>query len=257
MLNARFSVSPEAILKGSEDSEYSEDEGLEAEYHISHRQVFKSFDEASLTFSDAPEYPRSWRSSGILKDLWSHLKPYPHDFKNLSIISKALSVISAIPNFLLKFTVPSNELTWSKPTLLVHCFCSIQWILFALQLSSKTPIPGLPGLWLYGILGSLIISLIVLITTPLGTEPRHYRQVYSYLGFLISITWILFLSSEIINVITMIGVITGLSQEILGLTILAWSNCIGDVVADIAVVKQGFPKMAMAAAIGGPLFSEF
>ena len=55
----------------------------------------------------------------------------------------------------------------------------------------------------------------------------------------------------------MIGVATGVSQEILGLTIMAWSNCIGDVVSDVAVVKQGFPKMAMAAAIGGPLFSKF
>lgn len=71
-----------------------------------------------------------------------------------------------------------------------------------------------------------------------------------------SIAWIYTISSEIINVITMIGVATGVSQEILGLTIMAWSNCIGDIVSDVAVVKQGFPKMAMAAAIGGPLFSK-
>ena len=71
-----------------------------------------------------------------------------------------------------------------------------------------------------------------------------------------SIAWIYATSNEIVSVVTMIGVVTGLSMELLGLTIMAWSNCIGDIVADIAVVKQGFPKMAMAAAIGGPLFSE-
>lgn len=71
-----------------------------------------------------------------------------------------------------------------------------------------------------------------------------------------SIAWIYATSNEIVSVVTMIGVVTGLSMELLGLTIMAWSNCIGDIVADVAVVKQGFPKMAMAAAIGGPLFSE-
>ncbi|VDK59446.1 unnamed protein product [Cylicostephanus goldi] len=43
--------------------------------------------------------------------------------------------------------------------------------------------------------------------------------------------------------------------QVLGLTILAWSNSIGDLIADISVVKQGYPRMAMAAAIGGPLFN--
>ena len=55
----------------------------------------------------------------------------------------------------------------------------------------------------------------------------------------------------------MIGVLSGLSFEFLGITILAWSNSFGDIFADLSVVKQGFPRMAMAAATGGPLFSEF
>ena len=40
------------------------------------------------------------------------------------------------------------------------------------------------------------------------------------------------------------------------MTILAWSNSIGDLIADISVVRQGYPRMAISAAIGGPLFSE-
>uniref|UniRef100_A0AC34F1L9 Sodium/calcium exchanger membrane region domain-containing protein n=1 Tax=Panagrolaimus sp. ES5 TaxID=591445 RepID=A0AC34F1L9_9BILA len=42
---------------------------------------------------------------------------------------------------------------------------------------------------------------------------------------------------------------------ILGLTVMAWCNSIGDLVADISVAKQGFPQMAASAAIGGPLFN--
>ncbi len=40
------------------------------------------------------------------------------------------------------------------------------------------------------------------------------------------------------------------------MTILAWGNSIGDLVADLSVVKQGYPRMAISAAIGGPLFSR-
>ena len=87
--------------------------------------------------------------------------------------------------------------------------------------------------------------------------PRYHKEFACYLGFILAVAWIYFTASEIVNIITMIGVVTGLSSEILGLTILAWSNCIGDFIADLAVVKQGFPRMAMAAATGGPLFSEF
>ncbi|KAK6741854.1 hypothetical protein RB195_009618 [Necator americanus] len=81
------------------------------------------------------------------------------------------------------------------------------------------------------------------------------KEFASYLGFLMSISWIYFISSEVVNVVTMLGVISHISHEVLGLTILAWSNSIGDLIADISVVKQGYPRMAMAAAIGGPLFN--
>uniref|UniRef100_A0A0K0CW98 Na_Ca_ex domain-containing protein n=1 Tax=Angiostrongylus cantonensis TaxID=6313 RepID=A0A0K0CW98_ANGCA len=71
-----------------------------------------------------------------------------------------------------------------------------------------------------------------------------------------SLSWIYFISSEVVNVVTMFGVVSQLSHEVLGLTILAWSNSIGDLVANISVVKQGYPRMAMVAAVGGPLFSK-
>ena len=53
----------------------------------------------------------------------------------------------------------------------------------------------------------------------------------------------------------MFGVVFRLSSAVLGLTLLAWGNSIGDLVSDIAVAKQGFPRMAIAACFGGPLFS--
>ena len=51
------------------------------------------------------------------------------------------------------------------------------------------------------------------------------------------------------------GTALGLSKSILGLTVLAWGNSIGDFVADTALARAGNPKMGAAGCFGGPLFN--
>ncbi len=46
-----------------------------------------------------------------------------------------------------------------------------------------------------------------------------------------------------------------MSDAILGLTILAWGNSIGDLVPDVSVARSGFPRMGYSACFGGPLFN--
>lgn len=46
-----------------------------------------------------------------------------------------------------------------------------------------------------------------------------------------------------------------LSNEILGITFLAWGNSMGDLIVNPAIAKQGFAQMAIAACFGGPLLS--
>eukprot|EP00971_Amphidinium_carterae_P327329 6458634-Amphidinium_carterae.1 len=45
-------------------------------------------------------------------------------------------------------------------------------------------------------------------------------------------------------------------RSILGATVLAWGNCVGDLVADTALVRKGKAKMAVAGVFGSPLMSE-
>ena len=47
----------------------------------------------------------------------------------------------------------------------------------------------------------------------------------------------------------------GLSDAILGLTVLAWGNSIGDLIADTAMAKRGHPRTGFSACFGGPLFN--
>ncbi|CAD6190402.1 unnamed protein product [Caenorhabditis auriculariae] len=240
------------VTPGGEDDE-AEDE----EFVVVHHQVFTGAEARSRAASVAPE-PRqvhTWKQ--LLADVADHLNPMPdpEEFREANIVFKALSVVKIIPTILFKLTIPLNETSWSKAMAMILCATCPQFLLFAVQMINLKPFDGSPGLWAYALGLSVILITLVSIFTTLGKEPKFYKEVYSYAGFLMAIAWIYLISSEVVNVVTMLGVVSKISHEVLGLTILAWSNSIGDLIADVSVVKQGYPRMAMAAAIGGPLFN--
>jgi solute carrier family 24 (sodium/potassium/calcium exchanger), member 6 len=44
-------------------------------------------------------------------------------------------------------------------------------------------------------------------------------------------------------------------QAMLGVTVLAWANSFGDLVADSTMARDGFPAMGVAACFASPLFT--
>lgn len=63
------------------------------------------------------------------------------------------------------------------------------------------------------------------------------------------------IATEVIAVLTTFGVIFSLSDSILGLTVLAWGNSIGDLISNNSLAKAGYPGIAIAACFGGPMLS--
>lgn len=72
------------------------------------------------------------------------------------------------------------------------------------------------------------------------------------LGFLSAVAWIELVANELVNLLTTLGVISTIDLALLGLTVLAWGNSIGDMIADVSVSRRGYAKMGISAAIGGP-----
>merc|ERR1711935_701015 len=73
-----------------------------------------------------------------------------------------------------------------------------------------------------------------------------------FAGFVVAVVWIYSVANEIVNVLQVIGDMLGINRAILGITVLAWGNSIGDFVSNYTVAKQGFPQMAVGACFGGP-----
>lgn len=87
------------------------------------------------------------------------------------------------------------------------------------------------------------------------TIPSQWRPFLSLLGFLVAISWIATIATEVVALLKTIGVILNISDSLLGLTIFAVGNSLGDLVADITVARLGYPVMALSACFGGPMLN--
>ncbi|KAJ5975284.1 Sodium/calcium exchanger membrane region [Penicillium waksmanii] len=85
--------------------------------------------------------------------------------------------------------------------------------------------------------------------------PHSWRPVLSMLGFLVAISWIATIATEVVSLLKTIGVILDISDSLLGLTVFAVGNSLGDLVADITVARLGYPVMALSACFGGPMLN--
>ncbi|KAI4928500.1 hypothetical protein J4E85_005117 [Alternaria conjuncta] len=107
---------------------------------------------------------------------------------------------------------------------------------------------------LYSMLVSLCLLVFLLLTTASNQAP-NWRPALCFLGFAVAIAWISTIANEVVGVLRTLGVILNMSDAILGLTIFAVGNSLGDLVADITVARLGFPIMALSACFGGPMLN--
>ncbi|KAE9237065.1 hypothetical protein PF005_g810 [Phytophthora fragariae] len=69
------------------------------------------------------------------------------------------------------------------------------------------------------------------------------------------VCWIYAVANELMALLVAVGYITHASNSLLGLTVLAWGNSVGDFITDVSVARAGFPQMAIAGCYGGPVFN--
>lgn len=85
--------------------------------------------------------------------------------------------------------------------------------------------------------------------------PPAWRTFLALLGFLVAISWIATIAEEVVSLLKTLGVILNISDSLLGLTVFAVGNSLGDLVADITVARLGYPVMALSACFGGPMLN--
>lgn len=172
--------------------------------------------------------------------------------------SKILEIFKSPIYFLLTISTPlvddeDPQNNWNKPLAVIHCVVGPVFVAFASKrglvlIGGVFPIAGVVGII------SIILALVVIFTSK-KEEPPKYYAIFSYLGFIVSVTWIYCIAKEIVSLLKTVGIVFGLSDAILGLTVLAWGNSIGDFISNTSVAKQGYPRMGISACYGGPLLN--
>ena len=193
-----------------------------------------------------------------------------HNFGTVS--QDAISPIALDPNDLLSATpdhlselsiaAPNSPTTngpgpWNRWLVLTQLYLAPLFCMFSFYIQSPSDLPPswltLPALSC--LLASTILLIPFLLTTTASHRPNIFRSLLSGAGFVVSIAWISTIASQVVGALKALAVICNMSHAIMGLTIFAVGNSLGDLVADITVAKLGYPVMALSACFGGPMLN--
>lgn len=163
--------------------------------------------------------------------------------------------------FLLKLTIPqtaphdwsrfyvSANIVFCPLVLLYACNSFVPFDHPIVFLIPQTYFP----VWLVVLFGGSSLAVLHFIMEK--EPPKTEQMPVVLIAFAMSVFWISTTAGELLNCLATLGTLLKLPPALLGLTVLAWGNSVGDLVADVALAKAGHPAMAMAGCFAGPMFN--
>lgn len=115
--------------------------------------------------------------------------------------------------------------------------------------------------------GSPVIEILTLVSFCVGIfiakfAPSDESQMsltvsvpIALIGFIMAATWIDTIADLLVRLLTLLGVICRIPGSIMGLTVLAWGNSMGDLSANMTMARKGLANMAITACFAGPVFN--
>ncbi|XP_053525901.1 mitochondrial sodium/calcium exchanger protein [Artibeus jamaicensis] len=193
--------------------------------------------------------------------LWA-LNPLDYrKWRSKSARWRVLKVLKLPVEFLLLLTVPlvdpdKEDRNWKRPLNCLHLVISPLVLVLTLQsgVYGVYEIGGLFPVWGVVLIMGTALAAVTFFATS-NSKPPRLHWAFAFLGFLTSALWINAAATEVVNILRSLGVVFRLSNTVLGLTLLAWGNSIGDAFSDFTLARQGYPRMAFSACFGGIIFN--
>ncbi|XP_058014680.1 mitochondrial sodium/calcium exchanger protein [Ahaetulla prasina] len=174
---------------------------------------------------------------------------------------KLLKACKLPVELVLLLTVPivdpdREDQNWKRPLNCLHLVTGPLICILALKSGTYGlyKLQGVFPVWgLVVLVGATLAAVLFCVTR--NEEPPRCHFLFAFLGFLVSAMWINAAATEVVNILQTLGIIFHLSNTLLGLTLLAWGNSIGDMFSDLTMARQGYPRMAFSACFGGIIFN--
>ncbi|PKA45826.1 Cation/calcium exchanger 1 [Apostasia shenzhenica] len=190
----------------------------------------------------------------------SKLTPLNSDESAPSFCLSWLLFIVELPLYLpRRLTIPlATEGKWSKPFAVSSAVLSP--ILLAAVWNSQRGEMGSEQSITIFLLAALLGVLLGIIAMKRTEESQPPKQLLPWLagGFLMSVVWTYIVAGELVSLLVAIGHILAVHPSVLGVTVMAWGNSIGDLIANVAMAVNGGEdgaQIAFAGCYAGPIFN--
>ncbi|XP_022652592.1 mitochondrial sodium/calcium exchanger protein-like isoform X2 [Varroa jacobsoni] len=193
-----------------------------------------------------------------LEEFLTQISPIDKEnWHELNWFWKVFQIVKAPVYVILALTVPvvdenNHKNNWCRILNVLHCVTAPIAVMFNLK-SLTFYVGNVPIIVIVSTAG-MVIALAVWFTSCYD-KPPPYHAAFGFAGFIVSVFWIYMLANEVVSLLKAVGIVLGLSDAFLGMTVLAWGNSVGDFISNLSVARQGFPRMAISACFGGPLLN--
>ncbi|XP_022719948.1 cation/calcium exchanger 1 [Durio zibethinus] len=160
-----------------------------------------------------------------------------------------------------RLTIPViNEERWSKPYAVISVTLAPLMLAELCNSQREKKMGSKSSLVTYMIAGlvGMVFGNLALVTTKNSSPPKRCQLPWLIGGFLMSVTWTYFAAEELVSLLVSFGNILGISPSVLGLTVLAWGNSLGDLISNSAMAINGGAdgvQTAISGCYAGPMFN--
>ncbi|XP_053661965.1 mitochondrial sodium/calcium exchanger protein-like [Anopheles marshallii] len=197
-------------------------------------------------------------NEGLLVDFCNRLNPLdPDDWSNGGWVMRTFCLLKAPFVLLLLLTIPIVDTDverdgWCKLLNICHCLTLPLLIVFVNGAAFLRLAMVYIVVWV--VVLALPVMVAIYYTSRTDRCPR-YHKLFTLLSFVGCIQVIYVVAQEVVSVLETVGIVLKLSKSVLGLSLLAWGNSVGDLFSNVALARLGYGKMAFAACFGGPLLN--
>ncbi|XP_074102738.1 mitochondrial sodium/calcium exchanger protein [Cotesia typhae] len=195
---------------------------------------------------------------GLFAEFFFDMNPIKsYDWKNANFLLRIMLILRIPIMLVLQFIIPVVNKTaaksgWSK---LLNCIqpSVLPTVSVIILKVDDIEVGPLPLVVIVFVLGAAVS--VILIARTSHDQPPKYHNAFALLGFTGATLVVWVIAGEVMAVLESIGFASRISDAMLGLTLLAWGNSVGDLISNVAIARQGFARMGYSACFGGPLFN--